>query len=72
MDVIDEAANAHARGTEQVRALILLAANARIGGVSISNLPDAPAIVVELQDEADRRGVVLTTTGAQRIVARRR
>jgi hypothetical protein len=72
MDVINEGSNGRAHGREQVRALILLAANARISGVSISNLPDAPALMRELADEADRLGVALTTNGAQRIVARRR
>jgi hypothetical protein len=72
MNVIDRASNGRAHGREQVRALILLAANGRISGVSISNLPDAPALVLELEDEADRLGVALTTNGAQRIVARRR
>jgi len=72
MDVVDEVRDGHARGQVQVRALILLAANSHIGAVSISNLSDAPAIALELQDEAARHGVVLTAPGAQRIVARRR
>src|SRR3954466_14056258 len=71
MDVIDRGSSRSTYGREQVRALILLAAKARISGVSISNLPDAPALVRELADEADRLGVALTTNGAQRIVAPR-
>ncbi|HEY3334495.1 MAG TPA: hypothetical protein VGK16_04590 [Candidatus Limnocylindrales bacterium] len=71
MDTIDGATQPHLHDREQVRALILLAAHKAIGGVSISNLPDAPALADELADEARRRGVALVAGSAHTIVARR-
>ncbi len=71
MDIKNGAAAPHLHDREQVRALILLAAHKAIGGVSISNLPDPRALVDELADEAERRGVVLAVGSAHEIVARR-
>ena len=71
MDTPSGPAGPNLHDREQVRALILLAAHTTIGGVSISNIPDAPALADELADEAKRRGVVLTVGSAHSLVARR-
>ena len=71
MDTNDGAAAPHLHDREQVRAIIMLAANKAIGRVSISNLPDARGLVDELADEAERRGVVLAVGAAHEIVAQR-
>ncbi|HEU0244299.1 MAG TPA: hypothetical protein VFQ75_10365 [Candidatus Limnocylindrales bacterium] len=71
MDTNEGVVEHHLHDREQVRALILLAAHRTIGGVSISNLPDAAALADELADEARRRGVSLVVGSAHTIVARR-
>ena len=71
MDTNEGVAAAHLHDRDQVRALILLAAHKAIGKVSISSLHDAPSLIDELAEEAERRGVVLTVGSAHEIVARR-